>query len=91
MDTRAVHFNLSVAPAIFNYSCENNGTLNEQERERHERGKIWRGNMSHYLTTGSWALGYMYAPNYTLPTIASTQVVPFELDNQSVPMLEKIK
>ena len=87
MNTRTIE----VWPQPFLTSYESNGTLNEQERERHERGKISRGNMSHYLTTGSWALGYMYAPNYTLPTIASTQVVPFELDNQSVPMLEKIK
>ena len=45
--------------------------------------------MSHYLTTGSLALGCIQ--QIILPTIASSQFVPFELDNQSVPMLEKIK
>ena len=40
--------------------------------------------MSHYLTTGSWALGYIHP--IILPTIDSARVVPFEFDNQSVPI-----
>ena len=85
MNTRTIE----VWPQPFLTSCESNGTLNEQERETRKRKHLAR---QHVPQFDNWSIGFgLHTPNYTLRTIASLQVVSFELHNQSVPMLEKIK